>query len=54
MDVLVVLALAVGFTLCILPGVMAWSKYLSSNRKSAEMEKPSATTKLQAVQLSSK
>lgn len=54
MDFLVVLALAVGFILCILPGVMAWSKYISSNRKSTEMEKSSATSKLQAVQLSSK
>ena len=33
MDVLVVLALIVGFIVCLLPGIMAWSYYFGFNKR---------------------
>ena len=39
MDILVVLALIVGASVCFLPGIMAWSYYSSGSRKAARKSK---------------
>ena len=36
MDILVVLALVIGALVCLLPGIMAWSHYLSGREKVAK------------------
>jgi hypothetical protein len=36
MDIIVVLALFIGAVVCLLPGIMAWSHYLSSREKVAK------------------
>lgn len=45
MDIMVVLALVVGAVLCLLPGIMAWSHYLSGREKVAKAQPAIKTTR---------
>jgi len=45
MDILVVIALVVGASVCFLPGVMAWSHYFGGNKQAKKKTQPARATR---------
>lgn len=54
MDILVILALVVGFVLCFLPSAMAWSHYADTAKHTPERERSAAGYRLRSAHSVSK